>query len=357
MTSQSSQNVSARKAFPSRLKIQIALVLALVCIHCAEGFKYRSAASPASAMPLADPNVRVVPLIKTVTEDVSELGEGPYWDAENQVLYFVDATSGDFKRLDPKTRQVEKLSQGVLVSMIIPYQDEPNTFIGSRWNELLKINWTSQTTTVLATVNTEGRFNDAKCDPRGRLFIGTMVELPGGGVVPNAGNLYRLDGNNFTTVATGFSISNGMAWSNDANHTKLYFNDSEGRKIYVFDYDIETGTPSNKKVLIDCDQSSDFVAAEYPDGMAIDKFGYIWVAMYGGGRIVKIDVNTARVVDQVNLRPNVQVPSSLAPGPYEGNDGFFVTTAAIGIPQNERKDDGKILHISFQGGEVYKFKP
>jgi len=33
----------------------------------------------------------------------------------------------------------------------------------------------------------------------------------------------------------------------------------------------------------------DFVANEYPDGMAIDEFGFIWVAMYMGGRIVKIN--------------------------------------------------------------------
>ena len=54
-------------------------------------------------------------------------------------------------------------------------------------------------------------------------------------------------------------------------------------------------TTGNQRVMIDCDQSQDFVAGEYPDGMAIDKFGYIWVAMYAGGRVVKIDVDTGEI--------------------------------------------------------------
>ena len=65
---------------------------------------------------------------------------------------------------------------------------------------------------------------------------------------------------------------------------------------------------------------------------------------------------SARVVDQVKL--NVTIPSSLAAGEYENNPGYFVTTATVDIPsENLREDDGKVLHISFQGGKVYSFIP
>jgi sugar lactone lactonase YvrE len=299
------------------------------------------------------------PVIKTVTDDFSQLAEGPYWDEENRVLYYVDAVQGDFKRLDPTTRAVQKINVGnTLVSIIIPFADEPNNFIISRYNQLLKLNWTSGNTSVIATLppgpGGQERFNDAKCDPRGRLFIGTALEI--NGFVPNGGAFYRLDGNNLTELARGFTVSNGMAWSNDANHTKLFFNDSEGRKIYSFDYNIENGTISNQRVMIDVANSTDFVDGEYPDGMAIDEQGYIWVALWNGGRIVKIDTETARVVDDVRL-PRTKTPSSLAIGDYEGKRGFFVTTALGSTPENERLDDGKILHISFEGGEIYKYRP
>jgi sugar lactone lactonase YvrE len=41
-----------------------------------------------------------------------------------------------------------------------------------------------------------------------------------------------------------FTISNGMAWN--LNNTKINFNDSEGRKIYVFDYELKRGTISKR---------------------------------------------------------------------------------------------------------------
>ena len=135
-----------------------------------------------------------------------------------------------------------------MVSIIIPFQNEENTFIISRANQLLKLDWLTGATTLLAELpaNPNGfeRFNDAKCDPQGRLFIGTVLE-GAGGVTPEGGSLYRVDVNSgqysFTKVASGFTISNGMSWSNNGA-TKLYFNDSDGCKVYVFDYDIATGS-------------------------------------------------------------------------------------------------------------------
>lgn len=220
-------SLSAPTVIPSIVKLYIFVFLVIVSLQSGQSMD---------------------PTIETATDDVSQLGEGPYWDSENSVLYYVDAFKGDFKRLDPATRKVTKISQGVLVSMIIPYADEPNTFIVSRRHQLLKLNWTTEKVTVLATVNPDlnglERFNDAKCDPRGRLFIGTVLEKKGGDIVTKGGALYRLDGKKLVKVANGFSITNGMAWSNDENHKNFYLNDSEGRKIFKFDYNIENGSLS-----------------------------------------------------------------------------------------------------------------
>ncbi len=90
------------------------------------------------------------------------------------------------------------------------------------------------------------RFNDGKCDAMGRLWIGTVLEGPNG-FVPEAGSLYRLDSDHFTKMSEKFTISNGMAWN--LNNTKMYFNDSEGRKIYVFDYELKSGTISKRFII------------------------------------------------------------------------------------------------------------
>jgi sugar lactone lactonase YvrE len=266
---------------------------------------------------------------------VAELGEGPAYLEDEKALYYVDATEGEFCRVDTVTGQVTRRNVGNLVTVIVPYKNEPGNFIVSRRNELFKLNWQTGALTLLATLSPElngrERFNDGKCDPEGRFFVGSVLEDGNGGVIANGGSLYRLDGNNLTRVATGFTLSNGMAFSNN-NADELYFNDSEGRKVYIFDYNVVTGNLSNQRVLIDTADHPDFGFDEVPDGMAIDSYGYIWVSMWGGGRVVKINTHTARVVDFVRT-PNVRIPTSVAFGDYQGKFGLYVTTAAIGIPE------------------------
>jgi len=297
--------------------------------------------------------------VTAVTESRTELGEGPYWDKANRLLYYVDAFVGNIVQLNPSTGTVVKQSVGDLATMVIPYEGEPDSLLVSKRHEVRKMNWATGESTLVATVSPElgglERFNDAKCDPRGRLFIGTVLNTAEGGLVPNGGGLYRLDGSNFIKVSdpdSGFTITNGLAWSNDVNHTKLYLNDSEGRKIYSFDYDIETGNLSNQTVMIDCDTHEDFLPGEYPDGMVIDKLGHIWVCMYAGHRIVRIDPETTRIVQDIQLE-TAGIPTSLAFGEYEGNFGFYVTTSF----SETLPDDGKILFVTWLGAEVYNFSP
>jgi len=289
---------------------------------------------------------------------VAELGEGPYYSESERALYYVDATAGEYCRVDTLTGQVQRrTNNNVLVSIIIPYANDPGFFITSRRNDLLRLNFATGATTVLATLSPElegrERFNDAKCDRQGRFFIGSVMEDANGGPIAGLGSLYRLDGNSFVKVATGFTLSNGMAFSN--NQTELYFNDSEGRKVYIFDYNPSTGELSNQRVLIDVATHPDFVDDEYPDGMAIDYYGYIWIAMWNGGRVVKVNPRTARVEDQIVTVGN-KIPTSIAFGEYKGKFGLYMTTASIGIPENQRINDGKVMHIDFNGGDAPAYK-
>jgi gluconolactonase len=242
--------------------------------------------------------------------------------------------------------------------MIIPIAGEPGQFIVTNRHQLLKLNWQTKQTELIAEVTSDRgyeRFNDAKCDAQGRLFIGTLLEdSNGGGIIPNGGSIYRLDGNTLIKLSEGFTISNGMAWSNNMEHDSFYLNDSGGQKIYQFGYNISDGSLSNRRLLIDTATHPDFVPTESPDGMAIDYFGFIWVAMFNGSRVVKINPDTAKVVDEVRL-PRVQIPTSLAFGRYKGEFGFYLTSAATGL--EAPLDSGKVHHISFVGGGISGFNP
>lgn len=102
---------------------------------------------------------------------------------------------------------------------------------------------------VAADRNGKERFNDGKIDAAGRLWIGTVLE-GSTGVVKGGGSLYKLDQNRFISMSANFTLSNGMAWNR--NNTLMYFNDSEERLTYVFDFDLVNGTlskntPSQRK--------------------------------------------------------------------------------------------------------------
>lgn len=71
-----------------------------------------------------------------------------------------------------------------------------------------------------------------------KLFIGTLIEGEVG-----KGHLYRMDSSyNFISYADNITLSNGLTWS--LNNDTLYYIDSEGKKIFAFDYNLEEGSAS-----------------------------------------------------------------------------------------------------------------
>jgi hypothetical protein len=77
-------------------------------------------------------------------------------------------------------------------------------------------------------------------------------------------------------------IPNGISWSLDDK--TMYFTDSGTQSIYAYDYDAATGNISNKR---------DFFRVEEegcaPYGHVMDVEGNIWVAIWGGWKVVRIN--------------------------------------------------------------------
>jgi sugar lactone lactonase YvrE len=249
-----------------------------------------------------------------VQAPVATLGEGPVWDAQHQALYWLDIPESRVYRMDadgsitswdlgqPVGAVVRRASGGLVVAVR---------------DGFMALDPASGELAMLAAVEQdrpENRMNDGACDRAGRFYAGTMADDER----PAAGALYRLDPDlSVTTLLTGVGISNGIGWSPDEQ--LMYYADSHTHQVDVFDYDPATGAIDGRHRFAAVGRG-DVV----PDGLTVDADGGVWVAVWGGGAVLRHDPD-GRVRETLEL-PAEHVTSCAFGGP--GLDRLYITTAA-----------------------------
>jgi len=258
-------------------------------------------------------------LIPEIVSNIrGELGEGPSWDAEKKVLYWVDIDGGVIyvhKPNDPNDQVVQKVKT---VSSVVPRRG--GGLVLTSQHGIYGLDLKSKTLTLLTEqveTDREGnRFNDGKCDPAGRFWAGTMNGME----TPLSGALYVLEkSHGLRKVVPDVTISNGMGWSPD-NRT-MYYIDSPTRKVSAFDYALRTGEIGKRRTVVDFSQAQQ---PGSPDGMAVDEEGMIWVAHWGGARVTRWDPSGGRLLDTVDV-PADQASSCCFGG--DNLDELYITSA------------------------------
>lgn len=269
--------------------------------------------------------------VKNVLEARARLGEGPVWDYTNNLLYWVDIYNHRVHQFNPATLKDIFFDVGDVVGCVAVKSE--NTLIMALRHSLAFLD--TQTGVVAPIMEVErdmpsNRFNDGKCDSKGRFWFGSMC--------PNKfqGSLYRydLDGS-LHIMEQGLMISNGLGWSPDGK--KFYLTDSGVQKIYVYDFDDVTGDINNRRVFVD------LVGESFsPDGLTVDNEGYIWSAMWDGWCVIRYNLLGQEVL---RVQLPVQRPTSCC---FGGNDfsQLYVTSASIGLSEEE-------IQKSFYSGDLF----
>jgi len=147
----------------------------------------------------------------------------------------------------------------------------------------------------------QNQLNDGKVDSAGRLWVGSMDKK---GVEPT-GSLYRLDPDlSVRRIDSGFICSNGLGWSPD--NRVMYFTDSMVRTIWAYDFDIRSGELGERRIFSELPRSDGV-----PDGLAVDRQGFVWSAIWDGWRVIRYAPD-GTIDTEVPLP--VQRPSSCAFG-------------------------------------------
>lgn len=166
------------------------------------------------------------------------------------------------------------------------------------------------------TERTDLRANDAKADPWGRLWVGTMSRAETG---PD-GALYRLDPYaKLVQVLDGVTVSNGLGWSPD--RTTMYYIDTPTGRVDAFDYDLSTGEIDRRRPFAEFPDD-----AGKPDGMCVDAEGGVWVASWGGGMVRRYTPDGE--LDRIVTVPTPLVTSCAFAGAEL--DLLVITTASVG---------------------------
>jgi sugar lactone lactonase YvrE len=258
--------------------------------------------------------------IECVLECANHLGEGPVWDVEEGRLYWLDGTgrrvgNPAIWRLDPRTGDVRHWSLdhdvGSLAlrragGAVLALDDGLYTFDfeRSRLDLIQRVDADQPRT----------RLNDGKCDRRGRFLVGGMDDKE---ELPICG-LWRLDPDfRVTKVDDGIICSNGPCWSPDDR--TFYLADTFQGEVWAYDYDIETGSLSNRRVF-----ASFAGDPGVADGSTVDAEGCLWNAQLISGDLVRYGPD-GRVDRRIGM-PVRNITSVMFGG--ERLDEIYVTSMA-----------------------------
>jgi len=276
----------------------------------------------------------------------NRLGEGPLWHSEEGLLYWVSIEEGLFFRYDPASGRQERFDVGEPVS-VLAFREKGGLIMGVR-DGLATWDFATEAFTVIASpeAGKEGaRFNDGAVDPAGRFWAGTMTHTGA------TSSLYRLDPDGSVhTMEKGLGISNGIGWSLDGS--TMYLTDSPRYVIYAYDFDMQSGSISNKRVFV---QNSE--PEGQPDGLTVDSEGYIWSAHWGGYSVLRYDPS-GQLERKVEL-PVSQVTACIFGGPDLTD--LYITSAWSGLsPEQRAKEplagDLFVLRTDKKGREEPKFR-
>ncbi|WP_162918924.1 SMP-30/gluconolactonase/LRE family protein [Taklimakanibacter deserti] len=262
--------------------------------------------------------------VDLVVDCRNKLGEVPLWDVEEQALYWVDIEGKLLQRYRPGSGTIDRWQMPERIGSFA-LREQGGLIVafasGIAFYDLKDgaIEWIAR-----PDPNPRNRFNEGKCDRKGRFWAGTMDDS----LSDHTAALFRIDPDlSVHRMIDNVGISNCFVWS--LANDRFYFADTLDKRIYRFAYDHEKGALGDREIFAD-------TAAENvgPDGGTIDAEGFIWNTHWDGWKVVRYapDGRIDRVVELPIQKPT----SCMFGGPDLGT--LYVTSAIWDLTPDMLKD-------------------
>jgi sugar lactone lactonase YvrE len=266
--------------------------------------------------------------IDVVLHTHAEIGESPVWDHRSNELCLVDIAGRTIHIYRPADDRHHRFGLPDLVTSL-SLRDRGGLVLSLRKTLAFYDPLTGDLEELEDPEPDRpgNRFNDAQCDPQGRLWAGTMStedwRAPTGAV-------YRLDSDRrITRMIDDVACSNGTGWSPDGS--TMYHTQSFRYAIDTYDFDPETGAIANRRPFVTLPSDG----GGFPDGLTVDEEGFVWSAQPVYGRIVRYDPDGG--IDRIVSLPVSRGTSCTFGGP--DLDTLFITSATETLTPAEIADE------------------
>ena len=259
------------------------------------------------------------------------LGEGPVWDPSSRALLWVDATAGRVFRYESASETVSFFDVGQPVGSVALRRRGGLVMAVQDGFALLDRSGSKPSILRVDHEADDAVMNDGKCDRLGRFWAGSATRAS-----PGTAALYRLEpSGRIDLVIPGVTMSNGLDWSPDDR--LMYYVDSALQRVDVFDYIRESGSLANRRTLVQIPSSLGI-----PDGLTVDADGYLWLAIWGSGRVHRY--SPSGCLDRVVHVPATNVTSCT----FGGGSNLIITSARVGLSSRE-------LEAQPHAGSVFRY--
>jgi sugar lactone lactonase YvrE len=263
--------------------------------------------------------------IECVVNDQNLTGEMPTWCPRTHLLWWIDVRKPAVYSWNPETKakKTYPLPEKQAVGSFA-FRERGGLLLALR-DGLYGYDPASGKLDVLHNPEADkpdNRLNDGKCDRKGRFWLGSMLDTKR----EPKGSFYRFDADYRCTFQFNeIVIPNAVAFSPDDR--TLYFGDTTKQMIWAFDFDLEDGVISNRRVFKDLTGQPG-----RPDGATVDAEGYLWNAEFNGKRIVRYapDGRVDRVIEMPASNPTCCGFGG------KNLDILFVTTSSGGYTPERR---------------------